>query len=299
LGLAVLNFESARKVFPPSLAPEPLAPDYAGAYGYIAVITPYFEEKSLHDLIDFDVRWDFPGNERTKDTVIRITKCPAQDSSEPMIIFNQDNGTLGEGPQRAHYYAVNGAKFDDNCPGKAPWEVTSCGGAYLGTGPSNARGGHAINGIIYPGSKVRTKQIEDGTSKTFLIAECSWDFGRNVAGWYAGGALWGYRNGVPDPVGSFATQMSKFGDGFWIYNAAQILYGIQAASNELDPKDPTKPLNAQALAKHNDLSFGSKHSGGCNFCLADGSARFVNRNTDLLVLKKYANRHDGSKVDLD
>src|SRR5262249_55904433 len=117
LGLAGLNYESARKGFPPSMAPEPLAQDFAGAYGHISVVTPYFEEASLHDVINFSVRWDFPGNERAKDTVIKFTKCPSQNSTEPMIIFNQDNGTLGEGPQRAHYYAVNGAKLNElTCP---------------------------------------------------------------------------------------------------------------------------------------------------------------------------------------
>ncbi len=52
------------------------------------------------------------------------------------------------------------------------------------------------------------------------------------------------------------------------------------------------------LAKHNDLSFGSRHSGGATFCMADGSSHFVSRNTDLLVLKRLANRHDGFSVSL-
>ena len=300
LGLAVLNYESVRKVFPPSLAPEANFSDYAGPYGFIAVTTPFFEESNLHDLINFNIRWDFPGNEQTRNTVIPFTKCPSQDSVEPMIIFNQNNGMLGQGRQRAHYYAVNGAKLNDNCPGKAPWEVTSCGNMYLGTGPQNARGGHATNGIMYPGSKTRLKQITDGTSSTFLIAECSWDFGVSVAGWYAGGALYGVQNGGPDPVGNFNMQLSSNGDGFWLYNSAQIMYGIGEASNETDPPGSgTKPRNATTLAKHNDLSFGSKHPGGCHFCLADGSARFVGNNTDIMVLKRFANRHDGTQTALD
>ena len=300
LGLAVLNYESVRKVFPPSLAPEASFADYAGPYGFIAVTTPYFEESNLHNVINFNIRWDFPGNEAARDTVIPFTKCPSQDAVEPMIIFNQNNGVLGQGPQRAHYYAVNGAKLNDNCPGKAPWELTSCGSMYLGTGPQNARGGHATNGIMYPGSKIRLKQVDDGTTNTFLIAECSWDFGVNVAGWYAGGALYGEQNGTPDPVGNFNMQLSPNGDGFWLYNSAQILYGIQDASNETDPPGTgTKPKNAPTLAKHNDLSFGSKHLGGCHFCWADGSARFVNGNTDLMILKRFANRHDGQQVNLD
>ena len=303
IGLAVLNYESAQKMFPPSIAPETQALAYAGPYGYLAVITPYVEEATLHNLIDFSVRWDFQASGQTKDTVIPFTKCPSQEFAEPMIIFNKDvAGTISTGPMRAHYYAVNGAKLDDNCPDKAPWETTSCGNAYFGTGPNDARGGHATNGIMYPGSKIRFKQIDDGSNKTFLIAECSWDFGRSVAGWYAGGAVWGwdYQKNLPDQAGNFVTQMSKFGDGFWTYNQAQVFYGIQQASNELDPTDPAmkRPLNAPILAKHNDLSFGSKHPGGCTFCMADGSSHFISRNTDVMILKRLANRHDGASVEV-
>ena len=303
LGLAVLNYETAQKVFPPSIAPAPQALAYAGPYGYIAVITPYFEEANLHNLIDFSVRWDFPGNEKMKDTVIPFTKCPSQDSEEPTIIFNQDAaGTIQSSPLRAHYYAVNGAKLDEKTvPGKAPWETTSCGSAYSSGGatpggPNIARGGHATNGVMYPGSKIRFKQIDDGSNKTFIIAECSWDFGKSVAGWYAGGAVFGYQNGRPDPQANFVTQMDIHGDGFWTYNQAQIMYGIQEASNEADTVNPANGFNAPILAKRNDLSFGSKHPGGCTFCMADGSSHFVSRNTDVMILKRLANRHDGVSV---
>lgn len=286
LGMAVLNYAAAKKQYPPSITAQ-----YAGPYGYIALVTPYFEEKNLHNLIDFAIRWDFPGNERVRDTVIPFTKCPTQDYVERMIIFDKATFTIGEGTQRAHYYAVSGAKLNDDCPGKPPWEVTSCGNAYFGTSPQNARGGQATNGIMYPASKIRPSQITDGTSKTFLIGECSWDFGQSVAGWYAGAAFWGAVNGTPDPDGDFAFEMASFGNGFWTYNATQVLYTIGEAANEAG--------YTKVVAKHNDLSFGSKHPGGCNFCNADGSTRFVGKGTDLMVLKRFANRHDGISTNLD
>ncbi len=57
-----------------------------------------------------------------------------------MIIFNQDLGVLSTGPLRAHYYAVNGAKLDDNCPGKAPWKRPPAEAYIWVRGPSDARG---------------------------------------------------------------------------------------------------------------------------------------------------------------
>ena len=184
LGLSALNFEAAKKRYPSSIGNEDNG-QYASPYGYIALCTPYMEEKTLHDLINFNFRWDYPGNEKVPATVIPFTKCPSQVPVEPMIIFKMDNGTPGTGEQRAHYYAVMGGKFDDTCPGKAPWELGGCSPFTFGgtTYPpaANARGGIATNGIIYPASKVKVSQVSDGTSKTFLIGECSWDFGRMVS----------------------------------------------------------------------------------------------------------------------
>src|SRR5271154_1220093 len=62
LGLACLNYESAKKHYPSALYDEN-GSQYAGPYGYIAIVTPYMEDQALHDLIDFSVRWDFPPND--------------------------------------------------------------------------------------------------------------------------------------------------------------------------------------------------------------------------------------------
>ena len=291
---------------------------YAGPYSYIAVVTPYVEEKSLHDLINFSVRWDFPGNEQVPNTVIPFTKCPSQDTVEPILMFSglsgPAGGTQSTGMQRAHYYAVMGGKLaistmangaqTDSCPGQAPWELTACdptsfGGTSYPPQWTKWRGGIATNGVMYPGSKTRVSQISDGTSKTFLIGECSWDFGVNVPGWYAGGEFWGNYPGFTDSDANLQTEMSTTGDGFWMCNAAQIFYGIQAAANEADPNNSSKGMNAPLISKHNDLSFGSKHPNGCSFCTADGSAHFLSNTTDLTVLKDLANRHDGQDVSVE
>jgi prepilin-type N-terminal cleavage/methylation domain-containing protein len=313
LGLACLNYESVKKHFPSALYDENNS-EWVGPYGYIAIVTPYMEEKQYHDLIDFTVRWDISPNSDNgvANTVIPFVKCPSQDDIEPIVMFSgmsgPTTGTLTTGPQRAHYYAVMGAKLNETCPGAAPWELTGCnpssfGGTTYPPYPSQFnswRGGIATNGVMYPASKVRVSDITDGTSNTLLIGECSWDFGTQIPyvpnGWYAGGQVWG---GNTDSQADLKNTMTSTGVGFWMINAVQVYYGILGASLQPSDQNPQVGLNAPKIAKHNDLSFGSKHSNGCSFCTADGSTHFLSSNTDLMVLKDLANRHDGQQVSVE
>lgn len=277
VGLAILNFEATRKHFPASVGP--------GPYGYIANVLSYFEEQNLHDLVNFTVRWSDQKNDRMRDKELLFLRCPSQQRVEPTQIYDVGLGnsfqTL-DTSLRAHYYAVNGAKLDSTCPGVAPFEVTSCGPQY------SARGGHATNGIMYPLSDVRHEQINDGTSNTFLVGECSWDFAGDVAPWYAGSLFFG---GDFDPPEKIAYFMTKFGDGFWVENQAQIRYALEEASYS--------SALTTIVAKRSDLSFGSQHPGGCHFVMADGSAHFVSKSTDVAVLRLLANRHDGESPSLE
>jgi prepilin-type N-terminal cleavage/methylation domain-containing protein/prepilin-type processing-associated H-X9-DG protein len=276
VGLAILHYELAKKHFPSSVGP--------GPYGYIANILGYFEEQNLGDLIDFSVRWSDPKNDKMRDAALPFLRCPSQEPLEPTQIYDVGLGNtyqILDSPLRAHFYAVNGAKLDSTCPGLTPFEMTACGPQY------SSRGGHATNGIIYPLSAVRQKQITDGTSKTFLVGECSWDFGGEIAPWYAGSLFWG---GEYDPPDKIAFNMTKFGDGFWVENQAQIRYAIQEASYS--------STMTTTVAKRSDLSFGSKHPGGCHFVMADGSAQFLNKDTDIAILRLFACRHDNESPTL-
>jgi prepilin-type N-terminal cleavage/methylation domain-containing protein len=312
LGLACLNYEAAKKHYPSAVYDENNS-EYVGPYGYIAIVTPYMEEKSLHDLINFSVRWDISPNidNNVPTTVIQFVKCPSQDSIEPIIMFSGTTGpfagTLTTGPERAHYYAVMGAKLTDTCPGNPPWEVTGCSPLYFGGTsypPSESwRGGIATNGVMYPASKVRVVDITDGTSKTLLIGECSWDYstllGYVPPGWYAGAEVWGNYPGFVDTSADLKNTMTLTGQGFWMLNAVQVYYGIMGASVQPLATGSQVGLNAPMISKHNDLSFGSKHPNGCSFCTADGSAHFLSNLTDLTVLKDLANRHDGQDVSVE
>ena len=116
VGLAVLNYESARKAFPPSVN--------TGSFSYLAITLPYYEGQTIYDVIDFTKR----PSDQTMPFEVPFLKCPSQNKLEPLVTFNGSAEVTVEDNRRGHYYAVNGAKLDDTCPGNEPFKLTSCGG---------------------------------------------------------------------------------------------------------------------------------------------------------------------------
>lgn len=281
LALAVLNYESTRKVFPGSMN--------EGSFSYLALTLPYYEGNAIFDQLNLTRRpvdADMPFE-------VDFLRCPSRSEPEPTVLFNGTAEEVVDTQKRSHYYAVNGAKDEDVCPGADPFTITACKGALAKVNRCflpDARGGHAVNGVMYPLSSVRGGQVTDGTSKTFLVGEVSWPFSQTVGvgPWYLGSGSW---SGAYEDDAYRKWAMSLAGDGFWVHNSAQIRWPLLDRSNEAGVTD--------GKACHSDLSFGSQHPGGAHFAQTDGSGRFVKSDADLQVLYYYAARNDDLVGSLD
>jgi prepilin-type N-terminal cleavage/methylation domain-containing protein/prepilin-type processing-associated H-X9-DG protein len=71
IGLAVLNFESARRAFPPAHIDTPRR------HSGFAYILPYMEEQALYDQYDFDTHWSSGENADATRTTIPTFVCPS------------------------------------------------------------------------------------------------------------------------------------------------------------------------------------------------------------------------------
>lgn len=107
------------------------------------------------------------------------------------------------------------------------------------------------DGILYNNSNTKMRDVVDGTSNTFLVAE--------VAG------------GKPN----------SYDCNFWsVVNHIDTAGGINGPNTT--PGQGTWSLDGQEAS--------SWHTGGCHFLMADGSVHFVSENIDSVLLQNLTTR---------
>jgi prepilin-type N-terminal cleavage/methylation domain-containing protein/prepilin-type processing-associated H-X9-DG protein len=135
-------------------------------------------------------------------------------------------------------------------------------------------GNMRADGVFYINSQVRIAQISDGTSNTFLFGE-RYHF---------------------DPA---YKDLATLGGWAWAnYNAPQdYLFSTPVPINYQLPEGtkvgpPLYPEDDRVCA------YGSGHTGGANFCMADGSVQFLTTDTPLVLLQALSTRQGGEVADL-
>jgi len=274
LALATHNYESANRRFPRAVDDS--------TFSYVARIAPFLELSTIEQQIDFNQPWDSDDNQQVINaTIVSTLKCPSAPNSEQMqnVIFNGSGTTLeqSEGDQRNHYLAVMGAK--ENCPGPDPFTVIG----------NCSTGGLATNGIMNPVKESSFRRIRDGSSKTLLIGEASWDAGPLLP-WYAG---------VAETQDVF--EGGNEGSGTRGGSSSDNLRTVHAGRNVAHGLNDRPALGHDSEVQgvpNNDVSFGSRHTGITHFALGDASARVLNDDIDAQTLRLLSCRNDRQPVEL-
>jgi len=118
-------------------------------------------------------------------------------------------------------------------------------------------GGFAQQGVLGRDSKIKLTDLKDGTSNTLMVGEMSWI----------------------DPVNG-----ARFRSWVRGCDAAPVCSGC---------KNVALAINTLSTALFNDMAFGSQHQGGANFCMGDGSVRFIPDGINLGVYLSLASRSGG------
>ncbi len=259
IGLGILNYESATKVFPPQeIHGGTWMGNYRNVYGrqhcdwegsigmWCNLIFPYVEQQPAYDKLNFEVipQYSAPENVEVMEQEFGFLMCP----SDPYRGLTTDWGGAGRKARIMHYYAVNGTG-DSTLHSDQNSGVSSYMHCDMG------------NGIFYNDSDTRMGDIIDGSSNTAMVCE-----------------VWGrlYKNhraldsSDPDYRGGESSR------GMNLHTAVYFTY------------TPNSYRRAPWYAN-------SFHPGGVNCLFADGSVHFIMDTIDLGTFRAMSTR-DGGEV---
>jgi prepilin-type processing-associated H-X9-DG protein len=131
-----------------------------------------------------------------------------------------------------------------------------------------------LDGIYYPDSRTRIKQITDGTSHTLALGERKY-----VLYNWLDGAVWHVDKDVE--MCAYASKNVRYP-----LNADPAKFGYAIS-------DRDAPAGAPKTMLRNDLFFGSNHPGGAYFAFADGSVSFLHDDIDFLIYTGMASKSGG------
>jgi prepilin-type N-terminal cleavage/methylation domain-containing protein/prepilin-type processing-associated H-X9-DG protein len=277
IALANMAYESAYQKFLPGVS----QPGGCCSGTWVVPILPFIEQTGLSTLAqpNYGVA-NYAANATVVQTRLNTMTCP---SDNPNLIGNY---TL-------HNYVLNAGNtslYQQNIPNGCTGGTTtaaagSCvtyGGAPFGFygDPSNVAGGNDA-GYAQTGKQYTVASITDGTSNTLGVSEILQ--GPGGAGDYRGFSWWGGSAGfttyqLPNSTSS-TDVITGAGCG-----PASPLYPCTTS-------DSTSSLPRQLVAR-------SRHTGGINASMCDGSVRFVSNSIDLPTWRAAGSAQGGEALQL-
>lgn len=274
-GLALHNYQSARKVYPPSYITTP--PDPTGSpWSAQSRILPYVEEGQLYKDIDFTVSYSkqtTDAGKAVRTTKIPLVFCPTEPNQRPKL---SSTGAADNWPIN---YAVNV-------------------GVWMVFDPSSGRGG---DGAFHPNSKLKPGSFTDGLSKTLCFSEVK----AFSSGFQSTGTTAPTMPATPSAVCSLGgtakveslhvewTDGKIKETGFTAVFAPNTKVPCDALGNQYDAdwfQSESITITPTTAPTYAALTSRSYHSGLVNVTLMDGSARSINENIDLTTWRAMATR---------
>jgi len=283
VGIALHNYHSAHTVFPSGglqsgfandilcsdkTANRPTNAVYIG-FGWGAYLLPSLEATVIYDQLE--LKLDRNSTPDGVDPIFTATSWKAYEGRvDAFICPSIINGTgwVDVSTGRGHFGVE---AFDwplSNMAGVSDSREAQCGEA-AGTGP---QGAPTARGTLFNYSRINVGKITDGSSNTILVGEVTSGIGVDLSG----GEVW-------------------IGHSWVARNLEDMREGINGPGTVPGGRDDTiDPFDGDGGNRHVEYlleaGFSSFHPGGAHFIFADGSAHFVNEDTDFAILEAMATR---------
>lgn len=234
IGLALHNYESSTRIFPFGVLGNSGTASLANPlHTWHSQILPYLEQQTLSASYRYDRPHNDPLNAAAVLTKVPGFLCPSHTNHDPV------SGLWGQNHYAGNAGTVSGAN----------------------------------DGVFYPSSNVRIRDLTDGTSQTIMAAEIAHDLGGWARGTTGGGGGGGGGQG-------YARSVIRW----WKASPA-------CARAGLNP-----PITSCNNSVERSQQFSSLHVGGLHALMGDGRVVFLSENMDSLTLQAILTRSGSETV---
>jgi len=266
IGLALHGYHDVWQTFPPAYLPRQMTEgDEGWAWG--TLILPYLEQRPVYDAANFDFSFGSADSTDTRGALGLQANKTVRRTSISIFLCPSDEGGKG----------IELGKGSGSVDGRTGQYIASAGWMDSSRSPING------TGVLYPNSRIAIGDVSDGTSATLLIGERS----RNVAD-----AVWAGVLGITLPPLPLCTKRD------WpVESCVRIVFLVMGRTG------PSSDILSGNIPGGNTPNypgagadgFWSRHPGGCEFLLCDGSVRFVKQTLAPQIFQALASRA-GSEV---
>jgi len=311
IGLALHNYESANKRFPPgNVTPLAMANGcfvgtalrdlHPGSVWSVSIL-PFIEQNAIYNALD--IGGTFPSSYSDSTAVpppnnlnparfnpitssplyarLPFYQCPSTPSGMLgwVSVATVGNPLPDVEKTTMNYFACMGGGMDEpanaNKVASASGQNCTCG--TVGAPCPNARFLiHWTNGFMHVNSRKGIGSATDGTSNSILVGETIYQNMQINRGW---GTSHRTRNTVNNGPGNLTGTYRAINSGRALYNAFSNRTTDQNIHNHLQ-----------------NTCYGSQHVGGAQFCYGDGHVAFLSQNINLAIYRSLGAIDDGLPV---
>ena len=229
-------------------------------FSFHALILPYMEQDIAFKKIDFSAPIGTTNNLDVALELSPVFCCPSYSGTMEDAVTRNYDGDKGNDWKVCTYSGICGAAVPGTSISSIMMQV-----------PNALCRGYYFNGIFYPDSEVRLRDISDGASNTFAVGERTID----LRVWTRGT----FYTGTP---------------------STPSLVCIASAKNVVSPINNPDGRTYNGVAHgFNGSPFGSYHPGGAHFLLGDGSVTFQADELDLAIYQAMSTRNGAEAVEKD
>jgi prepilin-type N-terminal cleavage/methylation domain-containing protein len=262
IGLALHNYHDTFRTFPPGYisrnvtSSDPAAAEEGPGFAWATMILPMLEQANVYESIDFRRDATDPFNIGVGSLYLPAFRCPTDPGEDR---FALPNGLL---LGTSNYVGIFGYGSVTMHPGDG-------------------------TGVFFRNSRIRFRDIIDGTSNTICAGERmhEHDFVPTMNRVAANSTWYAAIPGLMRPAGMMMMPGMMEGPG-------SLVLGHVGQDGMMGMPNMHRTPNTTNHIVH----FSSQHTGGVQFLQCDGSVRFVSENIDYQTFRNLGERDDGNVV---